>query len=176
MKPRRLRPLSDRFAAMVNVNGPIMPGMKTPCHLWTATIVKGYGQIDMGERTGKMVLAHRAAFFLKNGRWPTPCGLHRCDNRPCVNVEHIFEGTNADNTADMISKGRGKFDHLLGVGERLNLFGEAHPHAKVTVQIVREIRLAASAGARHRDQAKIYGITRLHVGAIVRCESWDHIL
>lgn len=93
-----------RFAAKVNKNGPIHPVLKTRCHLWTACKSNGYGYFNIG---GKLVKAHRAAFFLKHGRWPEPFGLHKCDVRGCVNDDHLFEGTKADNAADMWAKGRG---------------------------------------------------------------------
>lgn len=54
--------------------------------------------------------AHRAAFIVFNGQIPKGmCVLHRCDNRPCINPQHLFIGTQLDNVADMISKGRSKF-------------------------------------------------------------------
>lgn len=57
---------------------------------------------------GKVTGAHRVAWEAANG--PIPSGLfvlHRCDNPPCFNPDHLFLGTDADNKADMYAKGRG---------------------------------------------------------------------
>ena len=74
------------------------------CLEWTgAKGHKGYGQIW----SGKQIRTHRLAWELANG--PIPDGIHvlnHCDNPPCCNPEHLFLGTNADNVADKITKGR----------------------------------------------------------------------
>ncbi|MCH8043014.1 MAG: HNH endonuclease [Planctomycetes bacterium] len=57
-----------------------------------------------------MLRTHRLAWEFANGR-PVPQGLqvlHDCDNPPCCNPSHLFLGTNADNNADMMSKGRNR--------------------------------------------------------------------
>lgn len=94
----------DRFWSRVDKNGPVHPVLKTRCWLWIGSIDKdGYGFMSINHRN---VRAHRYAFYLAHGRWPMPMGLHKCDNRPCVRQDHLFEGTLQDNYRDMVSKGR----------------------------------------------------------------------
>jgi len=101
-----LAPIAERLRAriVVAVSG---------CHEWTGyRDSDGYGSISVD---GKMIATHRLAWFLANG--PIPPGmqvLHHCDNPPCGQTEpseafpdgHLFLGTNADNVADKIAKGR----------------------------------------------------------------------
>jgi hypothetical protein len=68
----------------------------------------GYGTFSPFSR--KPVLAHRFSWELFNGPIPEGlCVLHTCDNQACVKPTHLFLGTKADNTLDMIAKGRSKF-------------------------------------------------------------------
>jgi len=56
---------------------------------------------------GRMSKAHRVAWELEHGQIPDGlCILHRCDNRPCCNVDHLFIGTVDDNNKDRAAKGR----------------------------------------------------------------------
>lgn len=75
---------------------------KTECLLWTGQKnEKGYGVYR------RKVKAHRLMWEIKKG--PIPKGLlvcHACDNRSCVNVDHLFLGTNVQNVLDGIEKGR----------------------------------------------------------------------
>lgn len=77
------------------------------CILWTGSKWNtGYGRIIYG---GKHVGVHRVAWSILVGQ--IPAGLfvcHRCDNPPCLNVEHLFLGTCSENFRDMHAKGRGK--------------------------------------------------------------------
>jgi hypothetical protein len=107
-------------------------------------------------------LAHRAAYAMKVGEIPEGLQvLHRCDVRACVNPAHLFLGTNAENVADKISKGRQR-----------NAKGENHPNSKLTAEQV----LAIRADTRiHREIAADYGLCKSAVGYIKRRKLWQHI-
>lgn len=130
------------------------------CRLWTADRDrKGYGRIRW---RGKTILAHRAAYETWGGMIPSGLHVcHRCDVPACINVGHLFLGTNADNTADKVAKGR--------VGDRK---GTANGRAKLTGADV----LAIRADKRmHRIIAAEYGVDRVSVSMIKRRETWRHI-
>jgi len=77
------------------------------CWLWKGAISKtrGYGRITF---RGVVVNAHRVSYMATRGIELDRkiCVCHRCDNPSCVRPDHLFEGTNKHNTADMIAKGR----------------------------------------------------------------------
>ena len=74
------------------------------CWEWTACKAGGYGQIYV---RGKLVYAHRLSWVWANGKIPKGLFvLHKCDNRVCVNPDHLFLGTNKDNMQDCVRKGR----------------------------------------------------------------------
>ena len=104
--------------------------MDTPCIEWTGyRNRKGYGTKNIDYRPR---LVHRLAWAEKHG--PIPPGmfvLHNCDNPSCYNVEHLRLGTAADNTADMMARGRNRWG---------NNAGDGNPNAKLTEEKVRAIR------------------------------------
>lgn len=74
------------------------------CVEWPGAVQSnGYGTLRF---SGRQRLAHRAAYYLSNGVWPNTT-MHTCDNRRCVNPEHLVSGTQQANLADMRAKGRG---------------------------------------------------------------------
>ena len=97
--PTDLDSLKRRLYARVAVDG--------DCIVFMGCKADGqYGHIRESDG-GKMILAHRAAWMIHAGEIPDGLRvLHTCDNPPCINMEHLFIGTQRDNVHDMINKGR----------------------------------------------------------------------
>ncbi len=157
----RAVPIEVRFRQYVG------PTTEAGCVLWIGCKnIDGYGKIDCRVRK-RMVGAHRVAYELAHG--PIPDGLHvlhRCDNPPCVNVEHLFLGTQADNNADMDAKGR-----------RVSSHGERHRSAKLTEDLVREIRRRYSAGGISQPAlAAEFGIDKAGICRLLNRKNWKHVL
>lgn len=75
------------------------------CHIFSGLKnKKGYGKVAFKY---KHYRAHRVSYEISFGKIPDGIYvLHKCDNPSCINVEHLFLGTDLDNKADMVSKGR----------------------------------------------------------------------
>lgn len=147
----KARPIVDRFKEKFQV-------VESGCHEWMGSLMpNGYGQIHLN---GKTAYAHRVSYEIAKG--PIPGGmfvLHSCDNRKCVNPDHLFVGTFDDNMADMVGKER-------------QAHGEKNGHAKLTVEQVHEIR---SAIGTQQEIAKRYGVTRSLVSMIRSGRIWRQV-
>lgn len=158
--PGQPAPLEVRFWSKVSKRGP------AECWLWSGAINgSGYGMI-LTRRDGRhfMDRAHRVSFALANGSIP-PDGviLHSCDNPPCVNPAHLVLGTQAENLADMRSKGRAR------------IVGEKNGMARLTARDVREIRRRRAAGEGVDLLARAFGIAAAYVYQLAERRAWRHI-
>ena len=137
------------------------------CHLWTGTRDrKGYGVISVG---GTFYKAHRFAWAIAYSD-PPPRDLlvcHTCDTPACVNPSHLFLGTPADNSADMVRKGR--------VNRSPSAVGEKNGAAKLTVEAVRQIRQLRLTGMTQEARALKFGISRGQIQNIDRRIHWRNV-
>ena len=104
MRSLRLRaPERDRFIARVALGAPVA------CWPWQGAVSSdGYGVVRLGRgRRRRLVYAHRLAYALAYGPPGRRQVLHSCDTPACCNPLHLRAGTQADNMADMVAKGRG---------------------------------------------------------------------
>lgn len=141
-------------------------GKRTPsgCIEWSgARNQSGYGKY---QQNGKTRPAHRVAWEVHNRR-SIPVGMqvcHRCDNPPCINPEHLFVGTGADNARDCVAKGR-----------KFHTIGERHGMAKLTDSDIRVIRSRLNKGASYPTIAGEFAISTTTVWRIANDHSWSHV-
>ena len=148
---RYMKTVAERLAAKTNTQ------CLNECHEFTGFLMAtGYGQI---RASGKTLYVHRVAWVLANGEIPDGMYVcHRCDNRRCVNPEHLFLGSFDDNMADMVSKQR-------------QAHGSRGFHAKLTEAQAQEIRTAKG---NQRAIAAAYGVSQPTVSMLRNGHTWKY--
>jgi len=126
----------------------------------------GYGKTPWSfSKRGNQQQAHRWVFEKFFGPIPRGvCVLHRCDVRDCINPRHLFLGTQAENVADCVGKGRAR-----------GAVGERNKKARLNAEQVIEIRRLAAAGVRQTEIAKTYDMDGASINHIVRRRNWRHV-
>lgn len=156
-----VRRMSEQFTLRERFEAKGWTVTEEGCWNWNGRIVAGgYGQLDYG---GTALIATRVSYTLHKGEIPKGLMVcHTCDNRRCVNPDHLWLGTNQDNMDDMVAKGRS--------GPRPR--GEDNLKTTLTEDQVRELRLLRSEGMLLRVLAERYGITEASVSMIARRRTW----
>jgi len=136
------------------------------CWYWCGSRdASGYGRTS--KKYGS-TFAHRVSWQFSNG--PIPDGmkvLHKCDVRNCVNPDHLFLGTQADNVADMIAKGRARFPK--------SRFGEENPMSKLTKQDVLNIKKEyEKCQTPMATIAKKYNVATMTIQRAIKGTSWSN--
>lgn len=161
--PRRVAPLAERFWAKVDIKGP------DACWPWAAhRLKKGYGWMHAinGPRASNRIAAVVTG---KLSDLDSPLHvLHTCDNPCCCNPAHLFIGTNSDNVADRVVKGRTVATPKYGCNNGMARFSES---------VVRAIRADYRGGVGSQSKlARMYGTTQSVISRIVSGKRWGHIL
>jgi len=143
----------ERFWSKVDKKGP------DECWEWNTRVSNGgYARIKIN---GKYYQAHRVSYRLNCG--PIPKGmlvLHKCDNKICLNPNHLELGNQSKNMKDRSLRGR------------INMKNERNPNAKLSWDKVREIR---SSSLTRGELANKYGISKGHISWVKHNKSWKEV-
>jgi len=170
----RWAPAVDRFWGCVDRSAG--PG---GCWPWTGKVDDGgYGWFRHDARVDR---AHRYSLVLHRGRPldSDECVLHRCDNPPCCNPEHLWAGSRAENNQDRVKKGRDGgprrrgLNHISVTRPESLCRGSEHVSSKLTEQDVKAIRL--SRGTTQRALAVKFGVTPTLICRILKRKTWKHV-
>lgn len=153
------------------------PEPNTGCWFWDGQTQHDYGRMWVG---GRRRLAHRVSFEAFHGEIPAGmCICHRCDVPCCVNPAHLFMGTHAENTLDMMRKGRNNAASGDRSSARLHPEsrprGEQHSRAILTAHNVLEIRRRVDGGESHRALAREFGVGHTTVRGAAAGVTWRHL-
>lgn len=144
-KPARVISNRDRFLSKVKK-------MPSGCWEWQGSTAtnNGYGRFWVGNRH---VMAHRFSWRLSGNKIPQGQFLcHSCDNPKCVNPDHMFVGTHAENMQDAVAKNRHS--------------------GKLSTEDVQEIRGLLNSTFTQEQIGKMYEVSRAAIGHIKRGSTW----
>lgn len=134
---------------------------KSGCIEWNGEIINnGYGRLSINR---KKTLAHRYSYEISKGKIPERMMvLHKCDNRKCINPDHLYLGDAKINAQDMKNR------------NRINRKGEFNSQSKLTEDKVRQIRVLSKL-IKINDIAKIYNVSYSVVRNVIKNITWKHV-
>jgi hypothetical protein len=153
----KLSEFSDKF--IEKIESKIIIGNPDDCWIWDGKFssTTGYGQLM---HMYKGYSSHRLAYLLYFKEIPEGlCVLHKCDNRKCVNPNHLFLGTKGENNTDRKNKKRSSI-------------GENRPLSKLTEDDVRYIKTSEDSS---RKLARKFGINKNVILGIRKNITWSHV-
>jgi hypothetical protein len=140
----------------------VCPDAASGCWMWRGLVrPDGYGATRF---EGREQGAHRVAWQLFRGEIAKGIVVcHKCDVRACVNPEHLFLGTAAENVKDMTEKGRSPR-------------GEKHGSARLTAEQVSRIKTMLAEDRLYMSEiAREFGVSQTTIGAIKRGKTWKGV-
>jgi hypothetical protein len=167
-----LRPLQQQFHGLSEEDRFMKWVAKQPngCWHWLGSIMKKKDKTQLEwhgqwrNSAGQIELVHRAAWRMFKGDFPKKAFvLHHCDNPKCVNIDHLYLGTQQQNMVDMWARKRSR----PGVS-----LGEKHGMSKLTEELVREIRSSSETGV---EIARRLDISTTNVYDVRNRKIWKHV-
>lgn len=160
LSKKRRRSCEEIFWSNVN------KGVASECWNWKGTIRQNHGYGCFNTYEGKLVTAHRCSWEIAFG--PIPDGLivcHHCDNKRCVNPDHLFLGTSKENSRDMMEKNRqsrGEHRYNAVISE------------ETAKKIIDELTIDMKRG-RQSEIARKFSISFIIVNHIKTGKTWKHL-
>jgi len=153
------KPITERFFSRIKRTS------FSSCWIWIGCRTGGYGHMRNGHG---LILAHRFSWEFHRGAIPEGIHvLHRCDVPSCVNPDHLFLGSHADNMRDAADKGVFK--------RRPRRLGEKSSNHKLDEADIVEIRKLRKRGLYYYTIAAKFGVTKGLIHLICSRKIWTHI-
>ena len=158
--------MSDAYTRLMarTKPGPVVRPELGPC-LDSTYRDNGLGYVQVKDRGrsvvgSRVVLEHKLGRSLREGMY----ALHKCDRRCCLNEDHLYEGTYAQNARDRAERNPSSF-----------IRGEAHVRSKLTVALVWDIRESVRLGRSVNGTATDFRLPRSTVRNVIIGRTWGHI-